>query len=330
MTARRAALAVIVLLLVSPPLLAFVPSAERIEQAIAANNVASGRDKALRLELSLKIGDRAGVATAELISHPTGLARLELQGAGNLVERHLLQGSELTVGRNGEILTEHRTFLPPFFFLQAESPTTLRAALASFDVLVDVVGLAQCGETDCYVLGDPMREIPRPALPEVAGLDLAYGDGGRADGEADGQGDLDEEPALGLAGEDSAIGETSGDESADVPTDEELLATVAGSGEAVEFQADVWPKVFVELESYEVKVFETGSGVRMLLGPIADFGKLRVPSWILIEEPDREPARFDVVRASQVAAPLSIFEREWIDSPASWDGVVVPTDSPTP
>ena len=112
-------------------------------------------------------------------------AGLELQGAGGMVERHLLQGSELIVGRNGEVLSEHRAFLPPFFFLQAESPATLRAALTSFDVLIDVVGLAQCGEADCYVLGDPMREIPRAPLPEVAGLDLAYGD---AHGDAHGDG----------------------------------------------------------------------------------------------------------------------------------------------
>jgi hypothetical protein len=330
MTPWRAALAVLVLLLVTLPLLAFVPSAERIEQAIAATNVASGRDKALRLELSLKIGDRVGVATAELISHPTGLARLELQGAGDLVERHLLQGSELIVGRNGEILSEHRAFLPPFFFLQAESPTTLRAALTSFDVLVDIVGFAQCGEEDCYVLGDPMREISRAALPEVAGLDLAYGDGY---GNEQGNSNLDEAPAPGSEGSRSIDGLGAGP--ADVPSDEELLATVGSAniadtaGEAVEFQADVWPKVYVEAESYQIKGFETASGVRMLFGPIAAFGRLRVPSWIEIEEPDRELAHFDVIRANQVAAPLSIFEREWIESPASWDGVVTPAQTPT-
>ena len=152
-----------------------VPTAERIETAIAQTNVSSGRVQALRLELSLQIGDRPAVATGVLVSHPTGLARLELHGAGDLVERHLLQGSELMVSRNGRLIDEYRIFLPPLFILQADSVLTLRAALESFDVRVDVVGLADCGEADCFVLGDPTREVPRPEppvmpVPELEGM----------------------------------------------------------------------------------------------------------------------------------------------------------------
>jgi len=146
-----------------------VPTAERVEASVAATNVASGRGEALRLELSLSIDDRAGVATGELVTHPTGLARLELRGARGLVERHLLLGSEHTASRNGELLEDPRAFLPPLFVLQASNAATLRAALESFGVLPDVIGLAPCGDDDCFVIGDPDREVPRPELPVAVG-----------------------------------------------------------------------------------------------------------------------------------------------------------------
>jgi hypothetical protein len=277
------------------PVAAFVPTAERIQSAIAETNVASGRNKALRLELSLQIGQRPAVASAELISHPTGLARLELRGGPDLVERHLLQGDVTMVSRNGEMLDEHRYFLPPLFALQADSSVTLRAALSSLDVLVDVVGLTECDESDCFVIGDKRREVLRQEPPKLPGLE---GYDPVVEEDAD---DLD-------PGSESAP-----DAAASDPVVDEL-----GSGQ-------IWPNVLVDVGSYEVRSIETATGVRIQLGPIAEFDKLRVPAWFLIQEPGRPPARFDVLRASQVNAPASAFKQSWLLSP-----VVASPDAATP
>jgi hypothetical protein len=276
----------VVTAVVGLPVGAFVPTAERIQDAIAETNVASGRDQALRLELTLQIGQRPGVASAELISHPTGLARLELRAGPDLVERHLLQGDVMRVSRNGEMLDEHRYFLPPLFVLQADSSVTLRAALSSLDVLVDVVGLTECDESDCFVIGDKSREISRrepPKLPGLEGYDPPEEDADDLD--------LESESAPGPA------------------------MSAPGPGVDEVPSARIWPNVMVDVGSYEVRAIETAAGVRIQLGPIAVFDKLRVPAWILIHEPGRAPARFDVVRASQVNAPASAFKQSWLLSP---------------
>ncbi len=281
---------------------AFVPSAERIAAAVVETNVASGRTEALRLQLSLKIGDRPTVASGELVSHPTGLARLELRGTGDLVERHLLQGSELTVSRDGKLLEEHRTFLPPLFILQADSAATMRAALESFDVQPDIVGLAECDETDCFVLGDPTREVPRPEIPSP----------------------VEVEPE---ASELEASAETPDRERADDKlADGEAPSAVSQSDvpEAGEPQPDaeprIWPKLWVDVESYEIRGIDFAAGVRVRLGPIAVFDKLRVPAWFLIEEPGKTPARFDVVGASLVNASASAFTSAWLFAPVFTEG----------
>jgi len=255
---------------------AYVPPPERIQEAIAETNKTDGRDQAIRLELSMQIGERTAVATGELVSHPTGLARLELRGAGGLVERHLLQGNELTVTRNGQPVDDPRAFLLPFFMLQADRPETLRAALNSFHVLADQVGLAECGDSDCLLIGDPARAIPRPEPPPIRGL-AAY-------------------EAITGTGKGSGI-------------------TVLESGEPLGQGAKDGvhhPRVWVETKTYEIRGFDDANDVKIRLGPIASFDKLRVPAWITIEEPGRVPARFDVLRASQVTAPASAFSREWL------------------
>ncbi len=155
-----AAAAGVVLLLPVLSASAFVPRADRVADAIARTNKADGRAQALRLELNLRIEDGEPVAKGELVTHPTGLARLELRGAGDLVERHVLQGSEHRASRNGRVLDPPRAFLPPLFLLQTDSGVTLRAALAAFGVQADAIGLAPCGMSDCYILGDPSQIIP--------------------------------------------------------------------------------------------------------------------------------------------------------------------------
>jgi hypothetical protein len=144
------------------PASGFIPRAERVAGAVAKANRTSSRSQALRLELSLRVGDGEPVAEGELVTHPTGLARLELRASGGLVERHLLRGTEHLASRNGKALENPRALLPPIFLLQADSALTLRAALRSFGVRVDYIGLAPCGGRDCFILGDPRRVPPPP------------------------------------------------------------------------------------------------------------------------------------------------------------------------
>ena len=110
---------------------AAVPSAEKIADAVAETNRLSGRSVPILLEVTLRIGDGEPVATGVLASHPTGLARLELRSRHGFVERHLLQGNAYTASRDGQLLDPPHPFLPPTFFLQAESGAAFRAALAS-------------------------------------------------------------------------------------------------------------------------------------------------------------------------------------------------------
>ena len=173
----RAALAgVAALALVVHSAAGFVPDAERVTRAVAGVNKASGRAQALKLELDMRIEDGDVIAVGELVTHPTGLARLELRGAGGLVERHILQGSQHQASRNGVRLDQYRAFLPPLFLLQANSKLTLDAALTDFGVRRQAIGLAPCGESNCYVLGDPGRVVSavevdaeRVAAPLLAG-----------------------------------------------------------------------------------------------------------------------------------------------------------------
>jgi hypothetical protein len=293
---------------------AHVPAPVRLHAAIAQTNVAAGRAQAIRLELSLTIGDRPNVATGELVSHPTGLARLELRGAGNLVERHLMQGNAVSASRNGQLLEVHRAFLPPFFILQADTKETLHAALVSFAVLPDFVGLAECGETDCLLIGDPTQSAPRPEPPELPGLDHY------AEMEAEKE-VLADEVGTPSAGDAEAYG---GDSEALALAIEEARLEAEAEAEAAEglerdYGEGPFARLWVDIESYEVRGFDGMTGVHVELGPPAVFDKLRVPAWILIEEPGKAPARFDVIRAARVAAPASEFSRSWLLTPVMGD-----------
>ena len=139
---------------------AAVPSAEKIADAVAETNRLSGRSAPVLLEVTLSIGGGEPVATGVLASHPTGLARLELQSRHGFVERHLLQGNSYTASRDGELLEPPHPLLPPTFFLQAQSGAAFRAALASFGVASGEVVLGRVGDRDCYVFGG---RLPRDA-----------------------------------------------------------------------------------------------------------------------------------------------------------------------
>ncbi len=139
---------------------AVIPSASRIAGAVAETNRASGRAEPLLLEVSFRIGDGGPAAQGEIATHPTGLARLELQSRKGFVERHLLQGNSHTASRDGQLIANPHPFLPPVFLLQVASGPALSAALASFGIAAQEVALGRIGDRDCYVLGGRLSRAP--------------------------------------------------------------------------------------------------------------------------------------------------------------------------
>jgi len=142
---------------------AAIPNAEKIAGAVAETNRLSGRSVPVLFEVTLRIGDGEPVGEGVLASHPTGLARLELRSRHGFIERHLLQGNAYTASRDGQLLDAPHPFLPPIFFLQADSGAAFRAALASYGVASGEVVLGRVGDRDCYVFGG---RLPRGAEGE--------------------------------------------------------------------------------------------------------------------------------------------------------------------
>ena len=132
---------------------AAIPAPGKIERAIATANRASGRTGPLLLDIRLQIAGGGATATGVIATHPTGLARLELQTGMGFVERHLLRGTEYRASRDGQPIDDPHPFLPPLFLLQAGSGEALSAALSSLGMTPDVIVLGRLGDKDCYVLG---------------------------------------------------------------------------------------------------------------------------------------------------------------------------------
>jgi hypothetical protein len=280
-------------LLMGPSAFAFVPGADRTMRAIAEVNRASGRTKAIALELTMRIGDRDPIAVGELISHPSGLARLELRGYGGRVDRYLLSGSELLAAKDGRRLDKPQPMLQPFFLLQPATETTLRAALGTFGIHSEWIGLAPCGEQDCFVFGDPRLAVPLP--PPVRPL-------------SDEQNVLDD--PLGSLGSEERLDEGVFSE------DEEL------SGPVLALPEDgLIPRLWVDTQELQVRRIDRRSGVFTVFGPMVHFDELQVPAWFEIHEPGEQTIRFDVDRAVQMNAPPTAFSRKWllapVDPPAS-------------
>jgi hypothetical protein len=261
-------------------------------KAIASVNRASGRTKAIQLDLTMRVGDRDPIAVGELISHPTGLARLELRGYGGRVDRYLLSGSELLAAKDGQRLDRPQPMLQPFFLLQPATETTLRAALETFGVQSKWIGLAPCGEQDCFVIGDPRLDAtPVPPSPESSS----------------GEEDVSDNP-LGARGGEAAV--------APNRSSERPLA-----GPALSLPEDgLIPRFWVDTRDLQVRRIDRKSGVFIIFGPIKSFDKLQVPAWFEIHEPGAQTIRFNVDRAVQVNAAPKAFSRKWllapIDSPA--------------
>ena len=299
-----------------PEAQAYIPPADRTLRAIAEVNRASGRSKAIQLELTMRIGENAPIASGQLISHPSGLARLELRGYNGRVDRYLLSGRELLGAKDGLAIDRPQPMLQPIFFLQPSSGVTLRTALDSFGVLSNSIGLATCGDEDCFVIGDPRLEAP---LASAAGGTEAFASGDSLeDPLADPMAVYDlaatEEPQL------DSLGLGPGDlEGPDLPI-------------AIEARL---PRLWVDTEELQVRRIDRASGVFTIFGPFVSFDKLVVPAWFEIHEPGAAPIRFEVDRAVQVNAPPTAFSRKWLLTPveppspeAGLDSGSVPTSAP--
>ncbi len=289
---------------------AHVPRAERVINAVAESNVKGRRVRALRYRLKLHIGDGPPVAAGDLVTHPTGLARLELRASGGLIERHILLGDQHSAARNARLLVRPRAFLPPLFVLQSNSGAVLRAALKTLGIDRELVGLAPCGESDCYVIGDPTRAVRRPLVRVVV------------DEDEDVDGDLD--------GENEVVIEGVADEAGSKPEPEDKPAK---SREASEEQGPAEDQYFatlwVDTVKHQVRRIESRDGVRVVLGPYVSFEHLKAPLWWSIEEPGKRPVRFEVDSVVEVNAPAAAFSKTWLMAPVTGPTPEEPAEEPT-
>jgi hypothetical protein len=274
-----------------PDAQAFIPAADRTLTEIARVNRVSGRNKALQLDVTMRVGDRAPIAKGQLISHPSGLARLELRGFNGRVDRYLLSGQELLGAKDGRRLIRPQPLLQPLFFLQPSSSATLRAALESFDILSDTMGLAPCGDQDCFVIGDPRLAAPLADHNAYANTALS--------------------PVLGdplEADSDYGLAETRG-------SGVDRLAGPELSGA----MGPQLPRLWVDTEDLQVRRIDRADGVFTIFGPIVSFDKLMHPAWFEVHEPGEEAIRFQVDRVVQVNAPATAFSQKWLLAPIATD-----------
>jgi hypothetical protein len=281
------------------PAESFVPRSHRGIYAVADANVKGRRVGALRFDLELHIGEGAPVATGQLVMHPTGMARLELRAGGGLVERHLLQGNQHSASCNSRMLVRPRAFLPPLFVLQSSSATVLEAAMASLGVEPELIGLAPCGDDDCFVLGDPVRSVRNPILAEEASIEESN--------EASSTEGLEEE----LVG-DELEGEDSTRETEESPSGA-YQGVPYSRPQAPEHFATIW----VQTSDFAVRRVELSDGTKVELGPYVSFEKVMVPKWWAIEEIGKRPVRFEVDGVVAVNAPASAFSQAWLLAPVT-------------
>lgn len=279
--ARATVLFVAVVLVAAPPASSFLPKAERIARAAANENRSASRTQALKLALALRVGDRDPIATGSLITHPNGLARLELVDASDLVERHLLLGTEHRASRAGVELAEPRSFLPPLFLLQAPSQLVFEKALLDHGLDILSVGLAPCQQRVCYVIGDPSRVPPPPAPTEE---------------------ELAQMRAAEVAGSVDRI--------------DDAMATEGRAPEQALPSAPV-ATIWVDTGTFEVVRIESRDGVAIELGQPVVWGDVRFPGSVTIIEPAKEPVHLDVLSVTPVNAPAAEFSRSWLLAPAS-------------
>jgi len=312
---RVLALAAVFALLVAPFAQAFIPKSDRTIREIAKVNESSGRSKAIQLELTMRIGEQDPIARGQLVSHPSGLARLELRGFSGRVDRYLLTGSELLGAKDGLRIDRPQPLLQPLFLMQPSTSSTLRTALESFDILSAAIGLATCGDHDCFVIGDPRLAAPLPERdPDFFVLE-------EDDVLLDPLGLESEEYALATDAEETLLG-PDGQALEMASADEEAL-----DGPELSIPEDaLLPRLWVDTEDLQVRRIDRASGVFTIFGPVVSYERLMVPAWFEIHEPGAEAIRFEVDRAVQVNAPPQAFSRKWLLAPVDRPGEGSGTD----
>lgn len=70
--------------------------------------------------------------------------------------------------------------------------------------------------------------------------------------------------------------------------------------------------LWVEKESFEIRRMRSPAGTRVEFGAPASFGKITLPAWFEVREPERDPIRFEIQGVS--TSPLSPveFRAEWV------------------
>ncbi len=290
-------------------------------KAIAEVNQVSGRTSAIAMDLTMRVGDREPIASGELITHPSGLARLELRGYGGRVDRYLLSGDELLAAKDGAPLERPQPMLQPLFLLQPDTPETLRAALRTFGIESDWIGIAPCGEQDCFVIGDPRLAVRSPAEDETAG-------------------DRPDDPLAGTPGDETTLEESSetlrggGDPESELLTGPLLEvggASVDSDASDDEATGDrLIPRLWVDIQKLQVRRIDRANGVFTVFGPMVRFDKLEVPAWFEVHEPGAQTIRFDVDRAVAVNAPPQAFSRKWLFAPVDPPAGTVRSQVPVP
>ena len=74
------------------------------------------------------------------------------------------------------------------------------------------------------------------------------------------------------------------------------------------------PTLWVDSESFDVRRLRTNEGVRVEFGPYVDFGTVRAPSWLQIEEPGEKLVRLDIQKVRMVTLPESEMRADWLTS----------------
>ena len=269
---------------------AVIPNAGRVAAAAVKKNKAAGRTQALRLEVVMRDAEGEPIGRGSLVTHPSGLARLELRGAYGLIERHILQGAEHLAARNGERLESPQAFLPPLFLLQTDSLLALQAGLGGLGADAGSIGLSGCGDSDCYVIGDPRRVAPEfkapiPQLPTEEELPVI-------------KELLDGEPFI----------------AATIEVADPLLELETGDPLLLEGPfASLW----VDIVTYETKRIDLRSGVVVWLGPSRAFERVQMPAWFRLDEPGRSEILFDVLEVAPVNAPAAAFSKTWLYAPVA-------------
>jgi len=75
------------------------------------------------------------------------------------------------------------------------------------------------------------------------------------------------------------------------------------------------PALWVDQESLDPVRFDRGDGVRFLLGSFAEFGSVRLPSWIEIGDSSGFQARLKILSAQEVSTGAESFRRGWLTAP---------------